>query len=116
MSKNNKLTDVLNEAAALLARANAPKPSKTKVAAAAKVPAKPAAKVTAKASNPMTPKLNKIAKLIEKNVMTEADLVGAIGEVCRENKMSPKLAQALTEAMSSALDKLLAVEDDTIDL
>ena len=121
MSKNKQLTATLNEAQRLIALTVAKaKAQKVSASVARKPVAKPAfgkkpAKVSAK-SNAMTPKLNKIAKLIEKNVLTEADLIGAIGEVCRENKMSSRLALALTEAISKALDALLSVDDDVLDV
>jgi hypothetical protein len=107
-AKKKQIQKVIADASKLIAQAEGrAKPAvKTKVKAKAKISAE---------SN--TPKLAKVAKLIEKGAMTEADLIGAIGEVCRENKMSPNLARALTEAMSTALDNLLAVnEPDTIDM
>lgn len=70
------------------------------------------AKLSARNGAPM-PKLGKLAKLIKSKAMTEADLVGAIGEVCMVNKVSPTLTSALVAALSTSLDQFLA--DDAID-
>jgi hypothetical protein len=111
-AKKKQIQKVIADASKLIAQAEGRVKPATKPTVKTKVKAK--AKISAESN---TPKLAKVAKLIEKGAMTEADLIGAIGEVCRENKMSPNLARALTEAMSTALDSLLAVnEPDTIDM
>lgn len=62
-----------------------------------------------------TPKLDKLAKLIDRRIITEADIIGAIGEVCRENNLAPALARALTTAISTAFDSILAVDGEGAD-
>lgn len=85
-----------------------------KVIAASTPAATKGTKVLAR-SGLATPKLDKLAKLIDRRIISEADIIGAIGEVCRENNLAPALARALTTAISTAFDSILAVDGEGAD-